>query len=393
VKIWTMGLALLWTGCAPADTSGDAEVAAELRALRQSLVAAGRDPARASPGSGAEIAAALTPLREALAGLVANQRELQQQQLALTQELQRWSGLLVAQTGGAGRDDWQALTHRLQQLEAAIDTQAARQREAETLLRDALERTADHLERFLDRVGVPVDSPPGDAPPPSGTPAVPPDRAAETPAGGGPVDGGRTGQWAPGNRGSLWWGGAVAVGLLCGVICLRRWRRAGVPGVRRVDEVAPTPGVGGADVQEIWAAAALLGEAVGRLREAQAGDAGGVAVTEPMVVDEEPIVLDDELLRPVGADVATAAPPGPAATRSEPIAASCRLPAEDPVRSMQVVLQILQQDPRVLRRPEPAVRCARDGLEVSFRLVPELPPGDRSHLEQRLRDACASTGA
>jgi hypothetical protein len=55
---------------------------------------------------------------------------------------------------------------------------------------------------------------------------------------------------------------------------------------------------------------------------------------------------------------------------------------------MQSVLEILGGDPRVLQRPEPTIRCGADTLEVTFRVVPDLPPGERSHLEQRLRDAC-----
>jgi hypothetical protein len=216
----------------------------------------------------------------------------------------------------------------------------------------------------------------------STVPAPPPD---STP----PADE-RTSRWERRGSSNWWWGGVASLATLVGVFCLRRWRLTATR-PRRDGRAAADPGVEETGVQEIWAAAALLGEAVGRLR-----DSTTAAATEP--TDElgdagedfhdDLIVLDDELLSPTAPDATVAPTEDLPSLRPAPAVATCRLRTEDPARSMQTVLQILQQDPRVLRRPEPAVRCSRDCLEVSFRLVPELPAGERSHLEQRLRDAC-----
>lgn len=406
--------------CAPASPGAEAEVAAELRALRQVLVAR----PQGEPRSAADVAAALAPLRQALEALTDNQQELQQRQLALTQELQRWSALLVENAAGARREETEALAARLRQLEASLQAQDARHREMETLLQGALDRTADRLGAFLQAVGAEVE--PGTAPadasaPPaveSRQPAQPPE--PPVPAGGGASatathDGAAAGavddahadrdRWQGGATVPWWWAGVGLLGILVGAVCLRRWQRAAAAGAPARAARAPTGATApdpapAADpgVQEIWAAAALLGEAVGRLRDRSSG----APATEDDGLDDDLIVLDDELLSP--APAATAAPAAPAAapmgaavaddpagTRALPVAATCRLRTADPARSLASVLQILQEDPRVLRRPEPAVRCARDCLEASFRLVPDLPPGERSHLEQRLRDACGTS--
>lgn len=386
-------------GCDRAGAAAPDEVAAELRALRQALLAQPRAAAPRTPGSSAtEITAAMAPLREALAAMAANQRDLQQRQLALTQELQRWSSLLVENTDAARRDQGEALTQRLQQLEAALQAQDVRHREVEALMQGALERTADRLGDFLQRVGAGVDAA-ADSPAPAldgGAGAADKADATSPPGGGEPpaapasgkaADGVGT-RWQRRSGASWWWGGAAAMATFAGVLCLRRLRqstdlpRAVAREIGPIAEPATRTAAGGdPDVQEIWAAAALLGEAVGRLRDSTAA-ADAVPAAEP---DDEWVVLDDELLTP---DAAPAEPPP--VLRGEPAAATCRLRTEDPARSMQSVLAILQSDPRVLRRPEPAVRCSHEWLEVSFRWLPEVPPGERSHLEQRLRDACRS---
>ncbi|MBX3464173.1 MAG: hypothetical protein KF830_13450 [Planctomycetes bacterium] len=386
MKAWWTCLCLGATACAP--PTGDTEVAAELRALRQVLVAGREAPARAPAVQVGEVARALAPMREALDELVRNQRELQQRQQLLTEEMQRWTALQLESGAGARGDELRAMASRLQQLEAALAAQAARQREVETLLRGALDRTAEHLDQFLLRVGADVDRA-------QATPA-----ASTEPAAPAPAEPLQERASLGGRRGSVlaWWGMAGLATLIAGVLCWRRWRL--VLAMSRPERRAPPrpePTEGAADVQEIWAAAALLGEAVGRLRDAQpAGDQGGAAgAAEPSFPPgDEPIVLADDLPLP---GVAPTPPPAGAAgggavaaRRSEPAAITWRLRTGDPAGSMQAVLGLLQSDPRVLRRPEPIVRCSRDSLEVSFRCLPDLPAGERSHLEQRLRAACTA---
>jgi hypothetical protein len=96
-----------------------------------------------------DFATALQPLRELVATLATQQGELQQRQLDLTQELQRWSQLLVEQTTSARHDDAKALQARLQQLEQTLQQQAARHQQVEQLLQQALDRTTDRLDALL----------------------------------------------------------------------------------------------------------------------------------------------------------------------------------------------------------------------------------------------------
>jgi hypothetical protein len=399
-------LLMILAACTPPNSGAEAEVAAELRALRQVLLTRSAPDARSTTSSITDVAAARAPLRQALEGLSTNQHELQQRQLALTQELQRWSALLVQNTTGTRRDETAALSARLLELETSLQAQDVRHREMETLLQGALDRTADRLGEFLHAVGAPTEPDPvtpdaieppkssevREAPPAAGegAPPVPPNDDSAAHAGGE--------RWQRSSTLPWWWGGVGLLGILVGALCLRRWQRtaAGDPtrhAMWREGTAAPAAApAADPDVQEIWAAAALLGEAVGRLRDSSTAAATeGPDATTP-VLDDELIVLDDELLSPVQ-DATTAALPAeePSSTRTTPVAATCRLRTSDPAGSLASVLQILQEDPRVLRRPEPAVRCSRDCLEASFRLVPDLAPGERSHLEQRLRDACGSS--
>ena len=61
---------------------------------------------------------------------------------------------------------------------------------------------------------------------------------------------------------------------------------------------------------------------------------------------------------------------------------------DDPA-ARERVLAVLDGDPRVLVQPPPAVLASAGLLEVSFVLLPGLPAGEQSLLEQRLRDAVA----
>lgn len=200
-----------------------------------------------------------------------------------------------------------------------------------------------------------------------------------------------------------------------------------------------TPPAG--EVDEIWAAAALLGEAIGRLR--QSADPGALAEfpglpplpSPPATERSEPlpaaVEVDAEPHEPsrAFATAVEAAPtedarpasgqwpgqgPEQGAANVEPVAAEphtidttdaahaatsphdpgparirCRLPCGDDPAARERVLAVLDGDPRVLVQPPPAVLASAGLLEVSFVLLPGLPAGEQSLLEQRLRDAVA----
>ena len=169
--------------CSESAAGGSREVAGELRALRQAM----QQAAPATPGPAIDrnqIGAALEPLREVMTALGQEQRELQARQLTLTQELQRWSQLLAQTATGATRSESEALTARLQTLEATLKAQDERHRQVEELLGRALDRTADRLDEFLHRLG--ADAP---APVEGGKTAVPAGTGGEPPPtpGSGPT--------------------------------------------------------------------------------------------------------------------------------------------------------------------------------------------------------------
>ncbi len=407
-----MGLlrALLW-GCSLALAAscardeGNVELASELRALRLQLRT--QSPAAIDHQA---VGAAMAPLREVLDGLASSQRELQGKQLALTQEMQRWSQLLVDSTAGSHAEQGKALAARLQQLEAALQQQGERHREVEALLQGALDRTTDRLEAFLKQMeglkpsaagGAGRDSQPASTPLPE--PVTAPKEAAG-PAGGVVSAEPRKAALSPWLW-SLLALGATGVSVLC-------WRAA-AGGHRAASSRAahgaaaePEPAT-----QDLWEAAALLGEVVGRLRAA-ATPGQPVATTEPALQDEQVtggeiddlFVLDDEPVPfvkagPIAESVPAAptrmtptAPPAPSAAgpRYEmPASVTCRFRPRDLLAASAELLRILAADPRVLRRPEPKLTPLGSTLEVSFVPMPGLPPGERSQLEQRLRDAVA----
>jgi hypothetical protein len=394
---------VLLAACDEAQPTASSEVAAELRALRAVLVQRGTEPTpTAAAPDAAALTAALAPLREVLDGLVKQQRELQQRQLELTQELQRWSQLLVESVGTTRREDGVAMTARLQELETTLKAQEERHRDVEKLLQDALDRTADRLEDFLKRVSPERTAP---ATPVPGNPTT-----TETPPETPPKSVGDAGVLRTSRRtaGTVWWSAVAVLGVLCGVVCFRRWRRHAGDTRSPVGDSLDAPAAPSATdpgVQEIWAAAALLGEAVGRLRESHAGGSerapaandattAGSATTD--LADDrgtpadahgaelgEFVVLDDELMRTQQDTLA-----GREAPTAKPPTTVCHVRTDDPTRAMTAALAFLGSDPRVLRRPEPTVRCGRASLEVAFRALPDLSPGDRTHLEQSLRDAC-----
>ena len=391
----------------PALVEGQQEIAAELRALRMAMHQSQRTtPADTAPTMDRQtLVAALSPLREVLDGLAAQQRELETRQLALTQELQRWSQLLAQSVTGSNRAETEALTARLQQLEATIKQQDARHQEVEKLIGGALDRTADRLEDFLRRLdgtapgNVPATPTPGSGGAPVTSPAAgsPGGEVADPPAR-------RTGALDPGpgavspvrarRNVTMWWLGLRGTTGVAGVVFVWRWRRSsaartalehGGPAARggHAPEGALDPGV-----QELWAAAAMLGEAVGKLKQSRDG-ASRADLDEGIQLDEV-IVLDEERASRTpavpAAEPIEARPERPPAHATPPTLRR-HVPARNPGQAVPRLLLELADDPRVLRRPLPTATASAAGVDLTFAVLPGLSPGELSHLEQRLRDA------
>jgi hypothetical protein len=420
-RVGLAALAACFVACSDPGNDPSLEVAAELRALRTMLQTNGGSTARTAPVVDRElITNALSPLREALEGLGAEQKELQIRQLALTQELQRWSQLLAQTVTSQSHSEAEALTARLQQLEAALKAQDTRHREVEALMGGALDRTADRLEDFLKRLE-PASPPRTSEPRTEGaTPGagVPQPTAPETASGTkiGAVP--RTRRQAT----TGWWIALLSLATAVGIGFAWRLRRSGAvssgsPVTGLTAGQSPTDGTPIFDqgVDEIWAAAALLGEAVGRLREAEPAtemrapepaDSNSAPDSGPVEPDEWPegddlfVIDEDEEPYNAPADEEGAVPATPANVaravpqvilppKDRPAELACRLRAADPGRAMADLMLLLASDPRVLRRPQPTVSLHADMIEVHCSVLPALPAGERGQLEQRLRDAVA----
>ncbi|MCB9878542.1 MAG: hypothetical protein H6835_13170 [Planctomycetes bacterium] len=459
-----LGLACLGAfGCERGPTV-DSEVASELRALRMLLREDRPQAAAAAPEAAREaVDGALRPLRDVLTQLGTAQRELATRQTALTQEMQRWTQLVVGAMQDQRAEQGRDLQQRLEQLERTMAEQDVRHREVEGLLQGALDDTATHLEDFLRRL---EKIAPGVAPP-----AAPGEDGGTTPPGPGddgrpgavdasgtplPGAGGEQGATPGGTRQGAsrwpWWVlafAAVAIGVR--LLLPRRPRPLAIAPEMQTKPATHAAGTATAaeatldepEVEELWAAAALLGEAIGKIR--QSTDpvemdrllAGALPRSEPTAPElleaERPepddfaagldlddlFVLDEdeapEQEREQEAEPVTATPlrpvrsaparqpepvvelPRPASSttpeqrigRPGPDSVSCRLTVRDAERAEARVRDLLGGDPRVLVQPAPEVRVAPGELCVVFALLPGLPAGERSQLEQRLRDAVA----
>ncbi|MGK0261442.1 MAG: hypothetical protein ACI8UD_000075 [Planctomycetota bacterium] len=102
---------------------------------------------------GAQIHSAMAPLRDVLQQLGTSQRELSARQATLTQEMRRWTQLLVQSMHDERSEEATKLGERLADLEKTISEQDKRHRKVEDLLGSALDHTADQLEQFLKQVG------------------------------------------------------------------------------------------------------------------------------------------------------------------------------------------------------------------------------------------------
>ena len=165
-----LALVVSFTGCSdPSVAEGQAEIAAELRAVRAALQADRAGPvadtnAPTADENRAALTAALAPLREVLVTLVRDVDEMRARQQALTGELNRWSQLLAQVAaaprasgpegagGGANDAAIQQLLTRLGELESQMKSQDDRHREVEGMIATALDRTSSRLEDFLQRM-------------------------------------------------------------------------------------------------------------------------------------------------------------------------------------------------------------------------------------------------
>lgn len=412
-----MGLLLWLAACSPAPQSDLAEVAGELRALRVQL----RATTPASPDVGTGVANAMAPLREALQGIVATQQELERRQLQLTQEMQRWGHLVAQSLAPAQGEEARLVAARLQELEQKLKDQDERHRQVEQLLGGALDRASEQLDQFLRRLAVPppVEAQPG---------------AAESgPAPVAPMQG----SVAPEPRqGRVWlWVALLGLSLASSAVLFAlAWRMrsgsarapagrdaklgsaSGDPVSPAVVSAAPEPGA-----DRLWAAAALLGEAVETLRARQAAanevqasprptelddlsiedlfvvegldeptvrteddaDETSALAAEPMASPQLPAVPArmDQALAPLSAEAPR--------SRTEPEEITVRVRPKDGKATQHDLLRILHGDPRILQRPAPRLESHGGHLVVRFALLPGLPAGERSVLEQRLRDSVA----
>jgi len=360
-------------GCSEAGPSPAEEVAGELRALRLALASSPRPGTVSAPADArAEVATAMAPLREGLGALTAAQRDQAERQLVLAQEMQRWQQLLVEAIGASRADEAKAQAQRLATLEQQLREQDARHREVEALLQRALDHTSDRLEQFLQRLQGLTPEPPAPPSPANGRAADP---SPAAPAGAGNAPGERRVGVGRSTFPATRWAWLVVTVIGAGVafVCLRRARRDALQPTVATTGTPPPDSGQDRSAEEIWAAAALLGEAVGRLREGRAG-----ATPSPAGGEQELFVVVDEgdpLLQPEPSPTPPARPSPPAAfiVRCGSAAGEAR------------VFALLAADARVLRRPAPASCAVGDGRGVRFHLLPGLPGGEQAELLANLR--------
>ncbi len=403
----------------PAGDLAAAEIAAELRALRTAL-----PRETAPPVDPRMVATALQPLGQAMAELAREQTALGLRQQQLLGELRLCAklvgdGVADAAAQAAAQQETAALRARLQTVEKELAEQLQRQTEVEAMLRGAVERATRQLEVLLGPPSGKAAPPPassgaggsGAAPPaPGGASGPPPVADPPRQAGEGIEKGSFAGD------ASSPWALVVALCAACSVLWWWRWRSPVAP---------PDSGaVVGMDrgVEEIWAAAELLGEAVGKLRSTRAP--AETAGARPERVDAVPQLGLGIVAEAGGPGAAAAGPPvrtraaesprtgirpdpapssaggGPSiAAEGSPSVPDRRTPPTvqfvvplAPERSAagRVALeQLLAADPRVLRRPAPEVVVAAGRAAVRCAVLPGLPSAERNHLEQCLRDAVA----
>lgn len=395
-----LALLLLLPACEDANQAPP-ELLMELQKLRSSIDHMAERPAPV------EVGKAMEPLFGAMQTLAQDQQDLRARQLTLTQEMAQLAGKAAAPDQGLGE-----LKARLQKLEEELLQQDKRHQQIQELLRQALEKTSDKLEGFLQKLeNVKGGSPPNDAT------AVPP---AEGKAKTGAV----ASPWLQpdyqpvrGRREPWTIALLAAATLMVGLFAWRYWRA----GEQRVRQQPPQDGDPG-ETEELWQAAALLSEAVGRLKAAapaatasptsavptEADLAAWLQQLEPVeapvredesaVAEDDVFALDDDESADEPALPAESGPAddspvaGPAAIAPplpEPIVV---LPAGGPAwheltlecARPEVVAGAVEAaligDPRVLRRPAPVIGLQGAQVRVRYCLLPHLPSAEAVQL-------------
>lgn len=195
VRTWCSWLAAcaLFASCEPrtVEIEGLDELTAEIRSQRllnrqQAATSGGSvNAGSAAQVGGAQIQLAMAPLRDVLTQLGTSQRELSARQATLTQEMRRWTQLLVQSMHDERSDEATKLGERLAELEKTISKQDKRHRKVEELLGSALDHTADQLEKFLRQVG--ADTGTGSSGTDSSSAVGPSTGGPAAPSTGGPV--------------------------------------------------------------------------------------------------------------------------------------------------------------------------------------------------------------
>lgn len=392
-RCWLL-LLLAMPACDDGGPATSPELLFELRQLRGSV-----EQLAQRPTAPVELDKALVPLQEVMQTLAQDQQDLRTRQLALTGELQRWTQLL-AEGANAPKGDTAELQARLQKLEQELQAQNQRHQEVQELLRQALEKTSDRLEGFLQKLQtVQPDKAPAEA-------DMPKDRGDKGQTAAVDASWLQPGYQLGGRaRAEPWTIALLASAVVMVAAFAWRYWRAGE--VRRAAAV-PLEEAGN-NTDELWAAAALLSEAVGRLKAvAPAGSAVPEAVdlsdllrqlSLPAVaeaaapaaddLDDGVFVLEDDIEVPEVPEVPVAAVRSEAPAAAPPwheVALDCRRPE----LVAGVVEAALCGDPRVLRRPAPQVQRHGDRVLVRYCLLPDLGDAEAAQFRQLLQRLAGS---
>lgn len=332
------------------------------------------------------VEATVAPVGELLATVSKAQQDLAGRQADLAAELQRWTQLVVTEVSADDVAMVAAMQQRLQSLEEAVVAARSRQDEVDGAVRDMLTRLSDQMADFLARLESLQDRRASQ----SGTVAEPSQALREN-----PTD-------RPSSLWPLWGVAFLAIGagvwLMLPSTSARvgKWRSgtqavpAGNAGAALSRDAAPpaAPGVepGEPEVEQLWNTAAMLGEAIGRIRGAGGGE--DLPDAAPPSAAPSDLAGVGPAENSSGAMPSASPRPAPSPGPGFPAGSVCwSLRARDGGAARERVLQLLGRDRRVLREPAPLVEVVDGGIDVAFALMPETPPGERALLEQKVREA------
>ena len=346
------------------------------------------------------VEATVAPVGEVLSSVSKAQRELAGRQAELAAELQRWTQLVATEAAPEDGALLASLQQRLQALEAALAAERVRQDELESTVGAVVTRLSDQLTDFLGRLETLQEHRLEAAVEPLVTRR---EDASDRPS----------------NLWPLWGVAFLAIG--AGVWLMlpstsaragKRRERAALAPTAPPDE--PTPRDAGPtadsrepDVEQLWHTAAMLGEAIGKIKRADAGQVLPASTRPPAAPAAANQATVASGASAAGASSPDAADPGDRAPVSGADRGDADADASGPrprpgfpsgsvswslrVRDASAVqarlLQMLRRDRRVLRQPTPVVEVAGDSLNVAFAWMPETPAGERALLEQKLREA------